>query len=286
MPPVHIDPSTFLYEHCALPALPSVLTRFQEAILAEDVSIGAITRIISSDPAIVAEILKVINSAYYSLPREVTRIDIAVAYLGIHEVHNVVLTASVYNALGSEHAADFKALWFHSFYTALCARFLAHRFERHLSYSELWAPALLHDIGKIIYLKFFPEHFRAILQYTEKHECMHSEAEHALGLPTSAYLGGLLCDRWRLPREVKTVCTQQGVDVLREAGSGEALGPLHRLVVLGDLMAVLATTTLNDEARLEVTGLLRENLDLTEDDFLLLMGSIVDLKEEAERLAI
>jgi len=260
--------------------------RFQEVILAEEVNIGAVTRIISSDPAIVAEILKVINSAYYSLPREVTRIDIAVAYLGLHEVHNVVLTASVFNTLGSAHAAEFKALWFHSFYTALCARFLAHRFERHLSYSELWAPALLHDIGKILYFKFFPKHFKAILQYAEEHHCMHREAERALGLPESTYLGGLLCDRWRLPREVKTVCTEQGVDVLREARSGKTLSPIHRLVILGDLMAVLATSTLTTEIRLEITEMLREELNLTEPDFLVLMGSIIDLKEEAERLAV
>ena len=106
--PIKIDPTTFLYHHCALPALPKVVTQFQEVAHGEHVSISRVVNILSSDPGLVAEILKVVNSAYYNLPREVSRVDMAVAYLGIHEVQNIVLAASVIDTFGIEDPAAFK----------------------------------------------------------------------------------------------------------------------------------------------------------------------------------
>ena len=121
--PIEINPTTFLYHHCALPALPRVVTEFQEVAHSENVSISRVVNILSSDPSLVAEILKVVNSAYYSLPREVSRVDMAVAYLGTREVQNIVLTVSVVDTFGIEEPAEFKKFWHHSLYTALCARF-------------------------------------------------------------------------------------------------------------------------------------------------------------------
>ncbi len=64
--PIVIDPETFLYKHCTLPALPEVLTKFQEIMNSPGVGVKEIAEIVNKDPALVAQILKIINSAYYS----------------------------------------------------------------------------------------------------------------------------------------------------------------------------------------------------------------------------
>ena len=283
--PIEINPTTFLYHHCALPALPKVVTQFQEVAYAENVSISRVVNILSSDPSLVAEILKVVNSAYYSLPREVSRVDMAVAYLGTREVQNIVLTASVVDTFGIKEPAEFKKFWHHSLYTALCARHLANRFERHLPYGDLWAPALLHDIGKLVYLKFFPEHFKALRRFADEQGCLFNEAEQIHGMPSSAYLGALLCERWRLPKKIREVCALEGPHELANGYDREPLKPLQRIVLLGDLVAVLSTDPLQKEKQRELSNTIMQELDLTESDFLILMGAISDLRLEADRLA-
>lgn len=284
LPPIEIDPSTFLYHHCVLPTLPTVLVQFQEALHEEEVSINHVVEIISRDQSIVAEVLKVVNSAYYSLPREVSRIAMAVAYLGINEVHNIVLTAGVLKSFSTTDANELKKLWQHSLLTALCSRYLAQQFDRHVTYGDLWAPALLHDIGKLVYLKFFPDHYQALRQYAEEEGCLFDEAAAMHNMPLSSYIGGLLCDRWRLPRNIKDVCERQGPDVLKAIRAGKELKPLHRIVVIGDLIAVLATQKLQREKQLDITGTIMEELGLTEAEFLIVMGTTTDLKMEADRL--
>ena len=283
--PIKIDPTTFLYKHCALPALPKVLTRFQEAVKSEDVTISRVVNIISSDPGIVAEVLKVVNSAYFSLPRDVSRVDMAVAYLGIQEVHNIVLAASVINTFDIEDLAAFKRLWHHSLYTALCARYLANRYERHMAFGDLWAPALLHDIGKLLYLKFFPNQYKTLSRYAEENGCLFSEAEQAFAMPPSAYLGTLLCQRWRLPRKIQGVCEMQGPHALADLRAGKAFSSLNRMVLLGDMVAVLSTDRLQREKQHSISDTIMHVFDLTEPEFLVLMGAINDLKLEANRLA-
>lgn len=282
--PITIDPKTFLYHHCALPALPKVLTRFQEALQSEDVTISRVVNIISSDPGIVAEVLKLVNSAYYSLPREVNRLEMAVAYLGLQEVNNIVMASSVVNAFDIGQAKAFKKIWHHSLYTALCARYLASRYERHLPFSELWAPALLHDVGKLVYLKFFPDHFNALCQYAEDHGCLFDEAEQAHGLPSSAYMGGLLCERWRLPRTIKAVCALPASQARAGLRAANDLKPLQRVVALAELAAVVSTDRLQKDKQLFLSDTIMQALDLTEAEFLVLMGALSDLKLEADRL--
>ena len=52
--PLVIDPETFSYKHCTLPALPEVLTEFQEIMNSPNAGAKEIAEIINKDPAAVA----------------------------------------------------------------------------------------------------------------------------------------------------------------------------------------------------------------------------------------
>jgi len=155
LPPILIDENEFLYDHCSLPPLPAIVIRLKEFLGSNDVNVSDVSEIINKDPALVAQILKIVNSAYYSIPREITDINFAVAYLGIHEIYRTVLSLSVVNTLDLEDSKYFTKLWYHSNFVALCAKNIAKRIAPHISQETLWPAALLHDIGKLVYLKFF-----------------------------------------------------------------------------------------------------------------------------------
>ena len=94
LPPIEIDPKTFLRQHCTLPALPAVVGQIQNLIHDYNVDMEKVAELISSDPAILAQVLKIVNSAYYGLPREIGDVRFAIAFLGLNEIYRMVLSLS------------------------------------------------------------------------------------------------------------------------------------------------------------------------------------------------
>ncbi|MHA2052271.1 MAG: HDOD domain-containing protein [Candidatus Hodarchaeales archaeon] len=272
--PIEIDPKTFLYEHCTLPALPEVVGKIQGIMESYDTSTVQVTHLISSDAALVAEVLKMANSAYYGLPREIGDIKMGVALLGVNEVYRIKLLMSVKNALATDQKSEFDKIWLHSLLTAHCAKYLAKEYDPYLPVDEIWTAAILHDIGKFVYLKFFPEHLKALTQFREENGCLFSEAEKHLSLPSSAYLGALLCDRWRLPGKIKDACNSHTLQDLLFSKEKDSPDAFIRMIILGNLIAVLTTEELNPKKKNEIVDAIKTTLSLGKKDFLLLMGKI------------
>ena len=65
-----------------LPTFPAIALKIIEAVKTEDTSMSELTKIVSSDPALVARVLKISNSSFYSLPQKVDSIQKALAILG------------------------------------------------------------------------------------------------------------------------------------------------------------------------------------------------------------
>lgn len=280
--PIEIDPKTFLYGHCELPVLPEVLAKVQQLISSDDFTPTKVAEIISTDPSMVAEVLKVANSAYYSFPNEIKDVKFAVAYMGIIEVQRIVLSMSVINTLSSEDLKSFNKIWFHSAYTALITQYLVKKYEPLIVPGEIWAAAILHDVGKLIYLKFFPDHFRAMIEFSENKGCLFSEAEQYYKLPKSSYFGELLCDRWRLPVRIKDACTNHSVKDMIESKDSSLESTFRRMISAGNLMALMLNNEL-DSVRVEkITNHLKKIFNLSDSDFMLLAADLSDLKVEAE----
>ncbi|MBN1826912.1 MAG: HDOD domain-containing protein [Candidatus Eisenbacteria bacterium] len=281
--PIEIDPKTFLREHCNLPALPEVVQKIQGLVNDDDADIEKVSELISSDPALLAQVLKVVNSAYYGLPREIVKARFAIAFLGFNEVFRLVLSLSVINTIGVHENGELKSYWRHSFYVAICAKYLAKKYEPHLNFEELWSAALLHDIGKLVYFKFYPEHYRALIATAREAGGLFSEAEERLGFPASSYFGTLLCDHWRLPAKVREACEAHTLkELLLLDGDGPAEA-FRRMICLGNLLALLAADGLGEEKKGEIDVAARAALGCTDQEFILIMGDVYDLRLEVDK---
>lgn len=283
LPPIIIDPKSFLREHCSLPPLPKVVSEVQDILKSEDVQIANVAQIIAKDPAIVAQILKVVNSAYYSLPREVSDVRYAIAFLGLHEIERILLALSAINTLAIKEKHDLKAFWSHSFLAALCTKHFATKYEPRLSFEELWAAAMLHDIGKLVYLKFFPDHYRALSRLSSEKGIFFSEAEQELKLPKSSYLGVLLCDHWRLPVKIRDACEKHSLQHLQNLTGRDPASAFTRMICLGNCAAMLAQNMLSDDNKRAIKETVIAVLGCDETVFLELMGEVYELRSQAER---
>lgn len=135
-----------------LPTPPIVFQQIQKVINNPSASAAQVAAILSEDPAMSVKVLKLTNSAFYGLPREIDSVKQAVVIVGMEAVRNLVLSASVLDmfkgkAIDQEYQEKF---WRHSLATAFCCRSLAEALKTrgHVDPDSAFSAGLLHDIGR------------------------------------------------------------------------------------------------------------------------------------------
>ena len=86
----------------SLPTLPTVYHELVAAMDAPEVDLAAVSSILASDVATSAEVLKLVNSAFFGLARQISTVDAAVSLLGLENIQALVLTGSVFQ-IGRAH---------------------------------------------------------------------------------------------------------------------------------------------------------------------------------------
>ncbi|PKO55991.1 MAG: histidine kinase, partial [Betaproteobacteria bacterium HGW-Betaproteobacteria-19] len=79
----------------SLATLPTVYHQIREQLDSPDGSIMDVTRLVSSDPALTAGVLRLVNSAFYGFGGQIDTVERAVPILGLQQVHDLVLAISV-----------------------------------------------------------------------------------------------------------------------------------------------------------------------------------------------
>jgi putative nucleotidyltransferase with HDIG domain len=184
-----------------LPTLPAIAMEVNTMLRDDTASIEQLCEQIAKDQAMVAKILKLVNSAFFGLPSKVGSLSHAVVLLGLNTIQNAVVSIAVVGALGHREApeglsmADF---WKHSFGVALISKTLG-RMSRLRPPDECFVGGLLHDVGKVVLAQFFPEDFGKVWKSVREEEISFYEAEKRLMGTTHAHVGAFLARQWRLP---------------------------------------------------------------------------------------
>lgn len=186
-----------------LPAMPGVVMQVIQATESETASASDIERLLSVDPAIATKLLKVVNSAYFGLPRQITNINQTVTILGMHQVRNLVMSIGVLNMMNSASprlVETQKAFWQHSFASATCAELLAK--AKNLPKKDVesaFVGGLLHDVGRLFLFTMFNLAYKDVLNRSLATKTPVDEVERSVLGVTHVELGGLLAEKWNFP---------------------------------------------------------------------------------------
>jgi len=126
-----------------LPAMPQVVTESLNLIENPNSSIKQLADIISMDISITSQILKLVNSAYYGFPQQITTINKAMALLGYNTIRSLILSVGLKPMLMTNSG---KALWEHSIRTAVACQMLSKSLGT-IDPDEAFTMGLLHDAG-------------------------------------------------------------------------------------------------------------------------------------------
>jgi len=187
-----------------LPTLPTVITQMIGLIDNPKTSARDVARLISTDQALTAKILKLANSAFYGFPREISTVNHAIVVLGFETVKSLGLSVSVLErfASGSEDSSfDRQKFWEHSIACGVAARVLAGKL-RYRVQGEAFAAGILHDIGKLILSQYFPNEFTEIMQIVLEQDVYIGKAEEMVLGVTHAEIGSWLAEKWNLPKQL------------------------------------------------------------------------------------
>lgn len=181
-----------------LPSLPHVVAGILQGFENENISIAALAKIIANDQALVARVMRVANSPFFGLSRQVGAISEAISILGFNNLRGLVIAAAFINEFPQlSQQFNWNGFWRHGIATAVCAKVLARRVGQNPEVA--FTAGLLHDIGKLVMGVYFPESFAKlpVADKTSTAETLSME-RNMLGFD-HAELGREIADRWHFP---------------------------------------------------------------------------------------
>ena len=184
--------------------LPSVALRIVE--VANDPKSGAaeMKAVMESDAALAARVLRCVNSSAYAVRTRVTNLQQAIAYLGLKQIRNLAITASVgelFKAGDTIGTYSRQGLWKHLVGVGLCARLIAMRL-RMSDFEDAFLAGLLHDLGIILEDENDHKNFaRTISSLDDTHVLTELEREYLDYDHTM--LGQQIAEGWGFPAGVQ-----------------------------------------------------------------------------------
>ena len=188
-----------------MPAFPRSVQKILE--LTRDINCRPkeVVAVIEKDPVMTVKILKIINSAYYSLPSRITSVGQSVVYLGINTIKNLALGFAAAGILPRMNTAgfDIQRYLLHSLVVAGTARQLATQSARgEADPGDCYIAGLLHDFGKVVFAQFLPAEFHDALSHAVEHALPLHQAEKAVIGVDHGLAGALLAKRWAFSGEL------------------------------------------------------------------------------------
>ena len=182
-----------------IPSMPTVVSESLNLIDNPNSNIKQLADIISKDIAITTQILKLVNSAYYGFPSQITTINKAMALLGFNTIRSLILSVGLKPMLMTNSG---KALWEHSIRCAVACQMLSKSLNV-LDPDEAFVMGLLHDVGKSVMEGANKDAIKEITRLTGLGADVLQAEKMFFGF-THTELGRELVTKWKLPLIIGT----------------------------------------------------------------------------------
>jgi HD-like signal output (HDOD) protein len=186
----------------SLPTLPAARERLSTALDNPDYTYRDIGRIVGVDVILSARVLAQANASRRSPATPVTTIPQAVRLAGFDALGVLLRSQSALSALETRPRVGepfpLRELWRHALATALAARAIGVQVG-YAEPDELYAAALLHDLGKHALWQLVPDRFDTMVSEARRDHATFYNREVESNEPSHAVVGRLLAKRWSLP---------------------------------------------------------------------------------------
>lgn len=180
-----------------IPQFPENIRRIQALINDRDSSMTDIAKQISIDPAMTADVLKIVNSSQFMLPNKVENLLSAVSLIGMKGLRDLILRYGAQETLKFEGS---KELWAHSHFVAFSAYSLARgrRLSKDIA-EDAFMGGILHDIGKAVFANISTSLMTRFHDIAASKELPTKIIEDLFAGYNHAEIGARIAEKWNFP---------------------------------------------------------------------------------------
>ena len=194
-------------------AFPATVASVLRVSQSERSGAAELAKVIQSDPAMSAEILRIANSVYFSRGgRRILDIKDAVVRIGFGNTKKIAMSISVFKISKDQNYAtgfNHNDYWFHCLAVAIIAEMIAKNSQLVIQ-EEAFIGGLLHDLGSLLFNEYFNDLFLKVLEKTTDEGIRFIECEEKLVGFNHNDLISKLFEEWRFPEilcnDIKFVC--------------------------------------------------------------------------------
>ena len=194
-----------------MPDLPLCVKKAIDIASDEKSNLDELVSLVSSDPVIVANILRIVNSSYYGLSHKTDNLHIAVVLLGLKEIIKIIIRSYFTKTPGAGKTYkkyNTKELWMHSYLVSICAENFINESDQQRR-GVFLTLGLLHDISKFSLCEFALDFKKSgIKPHKDKDTPMTDyilEKEEMLFGINHAIMGKILAQKWNLSDRIVSV---------------------------------------------------------------------------------
>ncbi len=195
----------FITQLESLPCMSATYIKLTHALQSQDATIDDIALIISQDMGMSARILQIANSAFFGIRQHVSSIAQAVKFLGLDTISSLVLTLKIFSQFKvniTEHTS-LEQLWQHSLTVSQWAKIIMVEEKEEKKKADYAVIAgMLHDVGKLILMSYFPELYEGILSLMAEQRLSVLDAEKQILGTGHTVVGAYLLGLWGFDRVV------------------------------------------------------------------------------------
>ncbi len=189
-----------------LPPMPQTVIRARKIMRNPKSSFEDLAKVLETDQAIAAKVLKLANSPFYGMMGTVSSLRHASVVLGQRTLEELITIAAASGLLGRKlegYRLDAGDLWQHSMGVAFGSKLIAGKKHPGLE-NDAFAAGLIHDVGKLAldpYIKERSAVFETVVN--EGTENFTTAEKRILGFDHSE-IAFELCKAWNVPQGLRT----------------------------------------------------------------------------------
>ena len=190
----------------SMPAFPTSVKKVIELTADINSNHKDLVKVIEHDPIMTFKILKLVNSPYFGLSREISSINHSVVYMGLNTVKNLAISIASIGMLPNENEAglNIDKFLYHSVSTATLSHLLSKQLGiSNKDNSDFFVTGLLHDFGKIVFSQSLPKEYKKALYLERSNPNRMIEIEKNIMGVDHTQVGMLLSKKWNLSSQLR-----------------------------------------------------------------------------------
>lgn len=191
----------------ALPAMSRTVSDLLAEMNKEDPSPKRVAGLVSHDPALTTRVLRLSNSAFFRVSRQIGSAEEAVALLGMTHVRSLVMAAALGSSFKNVPGVDMVQFWRYSLRVADISRSLSSLLRQ--NEGNAFTAGLVHAIGDLIMHIAIPDVIGPIDMATPPLDLRRAEAERAVLGYTYAEVGAGMAEKWQFPTTIVSALKHQ-----------------------------------------------------------------------------